>query len=95
MGPAKHKGLPAVAATTVSVARLEKARGRFARTSTSQLLRSECTWHQCQVRKQIDSMVAALKEEQAAEVKKKDYCIEELQKNRLVDYWALASHSLC
>ena len=39
-------------------------------------------------------MVAALKEEQAAEVKKKDYCIEELQKNRLVDC-ALASHSLC
>jgi len=35
------------------------------------------------VRMQIDSMVAALKEEQAAEVKKKDYCIEELQKNRL------------
>ena len=35
-----------------------------------------------QVRMQIDSMVAALKEEQAAEVKKKDYCIEELQKNR-------------
>ncbi|CAE7556115.1 psbJ [Symbiodinium natans] len=35
------------------------------------------------VRKQIDAMVAALKEEQAAEVKKKDYCIEELQKNRL------------
>mmetsp|Transcript_52086 Transcript_52086/g.93793 ORF Transcript_52086/g.93793 Transcript_52086/m.93793 type:complete len:386 (+) Transcript_52086:2-1159(+) len=35
------------------------------------------------VRKEIDAMVAALKEEQAAEVKKKDYCIEELQKNKL------------
>lgn len=35
------------------------------------------------VRTQIAAMVAALKEEQAAEVKKKDYCIENLQKNRL------------
>ena len=35
-----------------------------------------------QVRTQIAAMVAALKEEQAAEVKKKDYCIENLQKNR-------------
>eukprot|EP00435_Cladocopium_sp_Y103_P074983 s22_g52.t2 len=36
-----------------------------------------------QVQEKIDTMVAALKKEQADEVKKKDYCIEELNKNKI------------
>lgn len=35
------------------------------------------------VKEKIDAMVGALKEEQAAEVKQKDYCIAEFQKNKL------------
>ncbi|CAJ1397262.1 unnamed protein product [Effrenium voratum] len=34
------------------------------------------------VKEKIDAMVGALKEEQSAEVKKKDYCLSELQKNK-------------
>lgn len=36
-----------------------------------------------EVQEKIDAMVAALKKEQADEVKKKDYCIEELNKNKI------------
>lgn len=36
-----------------------------------------------EVQEKIDTMVAALKKEQADEVKKKDYCIEELNKNKI------------
>ena len=36
-----------------------------------------------EVQEKIDTMVAALKKEQANEVKKKDYCIEELNKNKM------------
>ncbi|CAJ1424054.1 unnamed protein product [Effrenium voratum] len=36
------------------------------------------------VKEKIDAMVGALKEEQSAEVKKKDYCLSELQKNKMV-----------
>ncbi|CAK9038731.1 unnamed protein product [Durusdinium trenchii] len=35
------------------------------------------------VKEKIDTMVGALKEEQALEVKKKDYCVDEFQKNKL------------
>lgn len=35
------------------------------------------------VKEKIDAMIDALTEESAAEVKKKDFCLEEFQKNRL------------